>query len=240
MLGVSVNPPASAPSTADARAVEQAERSGRPFLVFRDGEGRQQLFFFDPGASSATVGRRSSSDLALAWDDQVSRLHARFERAQQEEWVLVDDGISSNGSYVNEERVTGSRRLNDGDVLRFGSTTVTYRAPAQRRPPSQRDSPKPSGRPPGEVRTPRAVSLSSTQRRVLAALCRPYKERSTFATPATDEQIADELVLSVSEVKRHVRVLYAKFGIEGPPGIEKRVGLAERAFAAGAISERDL
>jgi DNA-binding NarL/FixJ family response regulator len=72
------------------------------------------------------------------------------------------------------------------------------------------------------------------------ALCRPYKGRGTLATPAGDEQIADEVVLSVSEVKRHVRVLYAKLGIEGPPGPETRVHLAERAFSAKVISERDL
>ena len=84
------------------------------------------------------------------------------------------------------------------------------------------------------------MSLSTTQRRVLVALCRPYKESGTLATPADDEQIADEVVLSVSEVKRHVRVLYAKLGIEGPPGPETRARLAERAFSAKVISERDL
>ena len=102
MTGVPANTPAIGESSSDAQAVTEAERSGRPFLVFRDANGRQQLFFFDPGAASATVGRGSSADLALAWDDRVSRLHARFERERQEDWVLVDDGLSSNGTYVNE------------------------------------------------------------------------------------------------------------------------------------------
>ena len=70
MTGVPSNTPAIGESSSDAQAVTEAERSGRPFLVFRDGDGRQQLFFFDPGAASATVGRRSSADLALAWDDR--------------------------------------------------------------------------------------------------------------------------------------------------------------------------
>jgi pSer/pThr/pTyr-binding forkhead associated (FHA) protein len=232
-----------AESSSDAQAVTEAERSGRPFLVFRDGDGRQQLFFFDPGAASVTVGRSSSADLALAWDNRVSRLHARFEREQQEDWVLVDDGISSNGTYVNEERVSGRHRLADGDVVRFGRTAVTHRSPTQRTPPAPEQraaSPSTPDPDPGAVPPPGSVSLSTTQRRVLVALCRPYKGRGTLATPAGDEQIADEVVLSVSEVKRHVRVLYAKLGIEGPPGPETRVHLAERAFSAKVISERDL
>ena len=84
------------------------------------------------------------------------------------------------------------------------------------------------------------MSLSTTQRRVLVALCRPYKARSGFASPATDQQIADELVLSGNEVKRHLRVLYAKFAVVGLPEAEARVRLAERAFSAGMISETDL
>jgi pSer/pThr/pTyr-binding forkhead associated (FHA) protein len=228
-------------SSSDAQAVTAAERSGRPFLVFRDGADRQQLFFFDPGAASITVGRSSSADLALGWDDRVSRLHALFEREEREDWVLVDDGKSSNGTYVNEERVSGRRRLTDGDVLRFGRTTVSYRSPAQRTPAApEHRAPLRSSPPPAAVRSGGAVSLSTTQRRVLVALCRPYNERGTLATPAADEQIADEVVLSVSEVKRHIRVLYAKLGIEGPPGSETRVRLAERAFSAGIISARDL
>ncbi len=228
-------------SSSDAQAVTDAERSGRPFLVFRDGDGRQQFFFFDPGAASATVGRSSTADLALAWDGRVSRLHARFDREQQEDWVLVDDGISSNGTYVNEERVSGRHRLTDGDVVRFGRTDVTYRSPALRTPPAREQRrPSPSTPRPDATPSPGAVSLSTTQRRVLVALCRPYKDRPTFALPADDEQIAEEVVLSVSEVKRHIGVLYAKLGIEGPPGPETRVRLAERALSAQVISERDL
>ena len=40
-------------------------------------------------------------------------------------WVLVDDGLSSNGTFVNGERLNGTRRLDDGDTIRFGTTTVT-------------------------------------------------------------------------------------------------------------------
>jgi FHA domain len=218
MSAVAANPPAEAQG--DAKALFEAERSGRPFLVYRDRDGRQRLFLFAADASSASVGRRPSSDLVLDWDAQVSRSHARFERAD-DGWALVDDGLSSNGTFVNEERLSGKRPLNDGDALRFGTTAVTFRSPA------------------GQPRVA-AVRLSTTQRRVLTALCRPYKDGSGLARPATDEQIAEELVLSVGEVRAHLKVLCAKLDLDGAPGMETRARLVERALSTGLVSERDL
>jgi pSer/pThr/pTyr-binding forkhead associated (FHA) protein len=226
MGGVSANPPADARSVSDLKARAEAERAGRSFLLYSDGEVGEQLFFFEPGSADATVGRQPSSDLPLVWDDQVSRRHARFERVN-DAWELVDDGLSSNGTFVNEERLSGRRRLKDGDTLRFGTTTVTFRSPRQA---GTADA----------AETPAMVGLSTTQRRVLVALCRPYKGRSGFASPATDQQIAEELFLAVGEVRGHLSVLYAKLGIEQLRQGETRVRLVERAFSAGLISERDL
>ena len=225
---MSANPPADAQSISELTARVEAERAGRPFLVFRDGDHRQRIFFFAPGSAGASVGRRPSSDLLLDWDDQVSRLHARFEQVE-DAWLLVDDDLSSNGTFVNEERLSGRRRLNDGDTLRFGTTTVTFRSGERERSGTAE-----------AAGSPATVALSTTQRRVLVALCRPYKDRGGFASPASDQQIADELVLSVGVVRTHLRVLCAKLGVEELPQNETRVRLVERAFSAGLISERDL
>jgi len=227
MDGVSANPPA-AQFVSDLKArVEEAERAGQPFLLFTDAHGRQQLFAFAPGSASASVGRAPPADLLLDWDDRVSRLHARFERVE-DGWEVVDDG-SRNGTFVNEERLSGRRRLSDGDTVRFGHTTVIFRLSASEQPGM-------AGAPERSV----AASLSTSQRRVLVALSRPYKDRAGSASPATDEQIAEELVLSASAVRPHLRVLYAKLGVEAPSEEEARVRLVERAFAAGLVSERDL
>lgn len=228
MGGVSANPPADAQSVSELQARFEAERAGRPFLLYRDGEDRQQLFFLEPRSASATVGRRAPSDLLLDWDDQVSRLHARFERVG-DGWELVDDGLSRNGTFVNEKRLSGRCLLSDGDSMRFGTTMITFRSPERQQPGSW-----------DAAETPAAVSLSTSQRRVLAALCRPYKGAGGFASPATDEQIAEGLFLSVGAVRTHLRVLYAKLGVEEQPQNETRVRLVERAFSAGLISERDL
>ena len=84
------------------------------------------------------------------------------------------------------------------------------------------------------------VSLTAAQKRVLVALCRPFKESAVFVTPPTNDQIAQELFLSVDAVKKHLRILFEKFGVEHLPQNEKRARLVERAFAGGFISERDL
>ena len=191
--------------------------------MFADRDGSSRVFTLPAGPQPASVGRGPSADLRLDWDDQVSRAHARFEPAG-EEWEVVDDGFSSNGTFVNEERLNGRRRLKHGDRVRFGATTVTFRSP----------QPQPA------APAPAPVSLSTTQRRVLAALCRPARARVSSARPATDQEIADELILSVGEVRTHLRVLYAKLGIDGPPDEQTRLDLVERAFSMGLVSERDL
>jgi pSer/pThr/pTyr-binding forkhead associated (FHA) protein len=225
---VSANPPADAQFVSDLKARFEAERRGRPFLLYRDGDDRQQLFFFEPGSASVPVGRRPSSGLVLDWDDQVSRVHARFERIE-DDWVLVDDGLSSNGTFLNGERLNGRRRLQDGDTLLFGTTTVVFHSPRREQPGAREPS-----------QTHATVSLSTTQRRVLLALCRPYKAERTFARPASDQQIAEELFLTAGGVRTHLEVLCAKLGVEQLPESDIRVRLVEQAFSAGLISERDL
>jgi pSer/pThr/pTyr-binding forkhead associated (FHA) protein len=206
-----------------------AERSGQPFLLYRDESNQQRLLPLEPDQTQVSVGRRDSSDVVLDWDEQVSRLHAQFERVEQD-WTVVDDGLSRNGTFVNGERLTGRRRLSDGDAIRFGETTVTFRSPAV--DDSQGTA--------VASQVPTSVDLSTTQRRVLVGLCRPYRAGTAFASPATNQQIAEELFLSVDAVKTHLRVLFAKFGVEQLPQNQKRIRLAERAFYSGAISERDL
>jgi FHA domain/Bacterial regulatory proteins, luxR family len=205
-----------------------AERDLTPFLLLRDGDGRQRIVRLDAPGRLA-IGRDEGNEIPLEWDPQVSRVHAELEHMGGQ-WTLVDDGLSRNGSYVNGERLSGRRRLADGDSLRFGNTHVSFRAPAPARASSTVAA--------GDI--PTADTISDAQRRVLIALCRPYKGAPPFATPATNQEIAGELVLSVDAVKTHMRALFQKFGVEHYPQNQKRARLVERAFLAGIVSERDL
>jgi DNA-binding CsgD family transcriptional regulator len=213
-------------SAAELKEQLEAEREGEPFLVFRDGEGAQQIVAL-PADGRLTIGRAPETDVCLEWDHEVSRVHAELERVGPD-WAVADDGLSRNGTYVNGDRVTGRLRLRGGDVVRVGSTSIAFRAP---------------GTDLGETRgvvTGAAPELSAAQRRVLVALCRPYAGGASHAAPATNRQIAEELFLSVEGVKTHVRTLFERFAVEDLPQNRKRARLVELAFASGAITERDL
>lgn len=160
-------------------------------------------------------------------DEEVSRVHAELARVG-EDWTLVDDGLSSNGSWVNGERLLGRRRLQDGDLVRFGATMVRFRDP--RRVESRVTTA-------GERPIP--VALTPAQRRVLVALCRPYKGSPRFATPATNDAIARELVVTVDAVKKQLRTLFERAGVEGSQN-RKRTRLVERAFELRLVTDKDL
>jgi pSer/pThr/pTyr-binding forkhead associated (FHA) protein len=216
-------------SPADIAARLQAERSAVPHLVLRDGGNVQLIVTLDRDRQPLTIGRGDGSDVHVHWDRDASRTHAELERVGGV-WTISDDGLSRNGTYVNGERVTGRQRLRDGDVLRIGQTSMLFRDPVGAGL-SETNIGGPELAPP---------HVSDAQRRVLLALCRPYKDPGPFATPATNQDIAGELFLSVEAVKTHLRALFGKFGLEDVPQNQKRAKLIERAFQTGLVSERDL
>jgi FHA domain len=204
-----------------------AERGGSAFLLYRDGDANQVILPLL--GERVTIGRRPSNDVALDWDSEVSRAHASLERAG-DDWTLVDDGLSHNGTYVGGDRITGRRRLRDGDVISVGGTAIAYCAPSAGSASMQTVTSV--GPHLGELITP-------AQRRVLVALCRPFRDE-TYATPATNQQIADELVVSVDAVKSNLRALFGAFGIDDLPQNQKRAALALAALRTGAVSRREL
>jgi len=216
------------PSAAAASGPAEPRTADTPFLAYRDDGGEERLVLLTGPPARVTVGRSAGRDICLDWDPEVSRLHAELERVGRD-WTVVDDGLSRNGTFVNGERLAGRRRLRDGDRLRVGATSLVFHAPRERDTATVAASGLPS-----------LIKLSDAQRRVLVALCRPYRRGAAYATPASNQQIADELVLSVDAVKTHLRVLFQKFGVEELPQNQKRARLVERAFAAGMVAEREL
>jgi DNA-binding CsgD family transcriptional regulator len=220
-----IDPHSASPAELQERI--RADGLGGPYLLFRDGDGEQRIVALQ--SDRMTVGRAPGCELALAWDGKVSGTHAQLELIGGSSWTVTDDGLSRNGSFVNGERVRQRRRLADGDVLLFGDTSILFRSP-----PHEVEETIPA------IRESKIVQLSPAQRRVLIALCRPFRDDDGFATPASNQQIADELVLSVEAVKTHLRALFEKFGVGDLPRQAKRAELVKRAFQLGAISPRDL
>src|SRR4051812_17654245 len=168
-----------------------------PFLLYSDPDGHRRLH--ELTGERVTIGRRPSCDVALLWDDEVSRLHAELVRMGAD-WVVHDEGLSHNGTFVNGERVRGRRRLHPGDVLAVGSTVIAIHGHESSCAGATR-----AARPAGE-----RVEVTPAQLRLLEVLCRPLLE-ADYAPPATNDAIARELVLSLDTVKGTLTTLYDRF-----------------------------
>lgn len=72
----------------------------------------------------ANVGRNSSNDVQLG-DDTVSGSHATLSK-RTSGWVVLDLG-STNGTYVDGERINGERQLAGAHELRFGGVKMLFR-----------------------------------------------------------------------------------------------------------------
>jgi pSer/pThr/pTyr-binding forkhead associated (FHA) protein len=192
--------------------------AGTPFLLYRGADGTQVFTDLPHERERLTIGRRGSNDVPLPWDGQVSRVHAELERMGGD-WI-VSDAVSHNGTFVNGERLRGRRRLRDGDAISVGDTLISF---------CTADGQSLGVTSPALGHVP-AVELTAAQRRVLAALCRPLRG-SSYAPPASNQQIADELVLSVARVKATLTSMFELFGLGELPQNQKRAALATRGLA---------
>jgi signal transduction histidine kinase/pSer/pThr/pTyr-binding forkhead associated (FHA) protein len=89
-------------------------------------KGADQGMRFELDESVATLGRDAVASIQLH-DSEVSRRHA--EVRHQDDRFMLADLASSNGTYVNNQRVS-LHELATGDQLRIGATTLLFTAPA--------------------------------------------------------------------------------------------------------------
>jgi two-component system, cell cycle response regulator len=84
-------------------------------------KGPEQGAVFSVPASGLVIGRERKLDVSLT-ENTVSRAHARL--CFDGDGAYVEDLSSRNGTFVNDQRVDGRMRLNDGDHLRVGDVTI--------------------------------------------------------------------------------------------------------------------
>jgi DNA-binding SARP family transcriptional activator len=94
-----------------------------PRIVWSGEDGTEHCLDLVARETPVTIGRREANTISLSWDPQVSRVHAQLERVGTA-WTVRDDGLSRNGTWVNGERLRGSHRLLDGDIVRVGRTLL--------------------------------------------------------------------------------------------------------------------
>ncbi len=93
-----------------------------------------------PETASVVVGRAPTSDFPII-DPTISRRHAQILR--QDDRILVRDLGSSNGTYVNGERIE-SVELKPGDIVTFGKVKFRLEELDRRTPASTAAAPSPS------------------------------------------------------------------------------------------------
>ena len=76
------------------------------------------------------IGRAASGEGRLEDDPELSRSHARLARDADGRWTIEDLG-SANGTFVNGEPVRERLRLEAGDSIRVGRTTLELADPAR-------------------------------------------------------------------------------------------------------------
>ena len=207
-------------------------RRGLPYLSYSDGNGRQKVFDLE-GESRVRIGRNPANDVPLAWDVEVSRSHASLIDVDGS-WVLLDDGRSHNGSFVNGQRVADRHRpqgwghpalRRDADPLPVSARPSGIRA--RLGPPPQDRRPRSTCR--ARCSSPKCSNGCWSPSALLV------DDSAPTSGAAADEEIANQLALSVEAVRENLWALSHVYDAEELPEDERVARIVERARRSGVI-----
>lgn len=125
------------------------------FLTVRSNLGEPQQFVVKPGVMS--LGRQSDNFIVIR-DESASRHHAEIQYTADTNTLLVTDLGSTNGTFVNRERLTQPRTLHANDEIRIGQHIISVENQRMQDPP-------PSGK--GTSAITREVLLESLERHAI-------------------------------------------------------------------------
>ncbi len=92
-------------------------------LIIARGPGAGQTFTL--GTDPVIIGREAQTAKFVIADPAVSRRHARIDR--REDAYTIEDLNSTNGTFINAERVVGTVMLIPGDLIELGTAvTLSY------------------------------------------------------------------------------------------------------------------
>jgi hypothetical protein len=120
--GQTHSPASDATSMYAASAVLDSNGDGlEPRLLVERAPGHESGMAYEI-ADGATLGR---GDVEIQLDDPfASSRHARITR--QGHVLVIEDLGSTNGTYLNEEPLTGPQPLHAGDRIRIGDSEFSY------------------------------------------------------------------------------------------------------------------
>ena len=166
-----------------------------------DGDRRRTV---DVNADVVRIGRGDECELVLPGDATVSRKHAAL-RAVGGGWLLEDLG-SRNGTYLNGARLIEPAPVKPADRVLIGDYVVVLRSSED----EQLETRAADG-----VRSAAETGLSRREVEVLRLIC----------AGRSDQQIADELFVSIKTVHSHLDRIRDKTGARRRPELV-RYGIA--------------
>lgn len=99
-----------------------AQDGFEPALLVQRASGHESGTAYEIPDGGATLGR---GDVEIHLDDPfASAHHARISR--EGHVVVIEDLGSTNGTYLNEQPLTGPQPLHDGDRIRIGDSEFSY------------------------------------------------------------------------------------------------------------------
>jgi hypothetical protein len=103
-----------------ASQLKQAEPGKRPGTIVMPSGDRIEL-----GDERNLIGRLGDCAVMIS-DGNTSRHHAEIHRAGS--GFVISDLNSTNGTFVNGERLVADHRLADGDIITVGSVNLRFEA----------------------------------------------------------------------------------------------------------------
>ena len=92
-------------------------------LIIVQGPGTGHTFTL--GTDPVIIGREAPSAKFVIADPAVSRRHAQISR--QDDGYVIEDLNSTNGTFINAQRVVGAVPLTPGDLIELGTAvTLSY------------------------------------------------------------------------------------------------------------------
>ena len=105
------------------RKKKTASKGVPSFVVIEPREHRGTTYTL---SNVLTIGRLDDNDIVITDDSFISSHHARIEVRPEGVWVV--DLQSTNGSFVNGQRVASERSVRKGDRIQVGSTVLEMRS----------------------------------------------------------------------------------------------------------------
>jgi two-component system, cell cycle response regulator len=96
-------------------------KSAPPLLVVISGRPLGKNFYINK--EKMVLGRDLAADISIG-ETSISRRHTEF--AVTADGILCRDLGSTNGTFINDEKVEASKKLEDGDLIRCGNTILKF------------------------------------------------------------------------------------------------------------------